>query len=272
MAALSQRMSTPALAQRSIHRVSTPGLNIRGDQFRAANRLRWWELPLEEPSEDRRAASPRTNDLTGVIPKVDCRWKAKSKSSDGSGDSHADTSQNKQWVDEYARLTAYLEAAYADEEGLEHEDQEAYDEKTSVGQLLAHYDHDTETRKKARNKARRDARRAAQLDGNLPLASHLVQAEDEEDVAEEQRRRAEQQQEEDKGGDGNEGRAKDDDRTLARRAHVTRLARQIGHPFSTLRASSSVGTWWPITTHAKPAWGGSVYDYGPTTVSSVVRV
>jgi len=252
-------------------RVSAPGIRIHGDG--AARQLRWWELPMEDLREAPRLASPRTprtNDLTGVISKVDCHRRPKLRGIEA-GDSNANSHDRKAWAEEYLRLSLYLESAYATEAGLEHDDAEYYDDKTKVGQLLAHFDHDADAKKNQLRKARRDARRAAQLDGSTTLARHLTHAEDAEDVAEEQRLLHE--------------RAKADERTVARRGDVARLSRRLGqtesvtdlgriwptaHPFSTLRATSNVGTWWPIHTHAKPVWGGN--DPGPVTVSTIVRV
>lgn len=216
-------------------------------------------MPLDEFSDDQKATTK--NDLTGIIPKVDCHWRP--KKSDDSQDGHGESPDRKAWEDEYARLTAYLETAYATDEGLEHADIEAYDEQHSVGQVLAHYDHDAETRRRTRLKARRDARRAAKLDGNLMLSASLSKGMDEteEDLAEEA--------EEPRGGDGVEGRAKEDAHTASRRMHVVRQAKDMGHPFSTLRASSSVGTWWPVNSHAKPYWGFSKYDQSHKTIAAV---
>ena len=140
---------------------------------------------MEDLREAPRLASPRTprtNDLTGVISKVDCHLRPKPKGIEA-GDSNANSHDRKAWAEEYLRLSLYLDSAYATEAGLEHDDAEYYDDKTKVGQLFAHFDHDADAKKHKLRKARRDARRAAQLDGSATLARHLTHAEDAEDPA-----------------------------------------------------------------------------------------
>mmetsp|Transcript_43774 Transcript_43774/g.115039 ORF Transcript_43774/g.115039 Transcript_43774/m.115039 type:complete len:259 (+) Transcript_43774:150-926(+) len=255
------------------HRVAAPGLNLSGSHNRSSHK-RWWELPLEELHEDStiraasprinspRAHSPRTNDLTGVIAKVDCRWRTKRSAEGGVGDARFETFDRKAWEDEYTRISAYIEAAYADDEGLEHEDSESYDDRSTVGQLLAHYDHDEETRRRAQRKARSDGQRMANNETSTAQPG----------ARERGPRLMTQGGQVSAGGDGVEGRAKEDAVTRERWVHVTRTARQVGHPFSTLRASSSVGTWWPINTNAKPAWGSSSYDLAGQNIRGIIRV
>ena len=231
-------------------RVATPGLNVHGDPHRAAIRLRWWELPTQNRNESRsNLDSPRKNSFANVAPKVDCGWRSprrRGHDDDGSG---LDPNL-KAWEDEYARLTAYLQSAYGTDEGLEHSDAEVYDAEHSVGQLLAHYDHGAETKQHANRNARREARRLAKLEGHLSG----VNAPDEEcsgaDVSVAM-------------NEPTIGRVSEDDVSRARRDEVWQLARRMGHPFSTLRASSNVRTWWPVNSHARPAWGASKYVHDP---------
>ena len=153
------------------------------------------------------------------------------------------------WEAEYERISNELMRAY-EGAGVDHDDDELYDGQNSLGGILEHYDHDLEGRQRSRAKARRESRRASRLEANggASSAGDEQLGEAEEDALEAMAS---------KSGGAIDGA------TAVRHAQVVRQNRQAGHPFSTLRASSSVGSWWPVNSNAKPAWGSSRFGQGP---------
>ena len=233
---------------RTSRRVSAPGLHLGGSLG-----LRWWELPLPESSEKPPPPSPRKNN--DVRARVDCHWNKKKDEV---------SSSQEMWNTEYARLTAYLENAYGGEggdgEGIEHPGHEMYEpsEKLTVAKVLEHYDHDAEVRKQAKRRAKRDAQKLAQELGS----AHAPTDGGDERV---DRRSAAQRREaraatDFYGGGTHHGGAALDELTAERQSQVIRLAKQLGHPFSSLRTSGSVTSWWPVHSHVQPAWGESKFQ------------
>lgn len=65
-----------------------------------------------------------------------------------------------EWQSECERLTAYLELAYG-ADGIEHADEEPYDERRTVGDVLKHFDRDADARAKQRAAKQKAAQAAA---------------------------------------------------------------------------------------------------------------
>ena len=205
-----------------------PGMHISG-----SDRLRWWELPLES-EEGKQLPSPKAK--IEARARVDCYLHSRKSGQRSKDGADVETVARKTWNDEYARLCTYFENAY-EGEGITHDDSDLYDGEHSVGQILEPCDSHLGVR--STQKKSRETSRQATCSGDGSTI-HVGAAD---------------------GGRGASGgviHGGPGMGTQARRGQV-RGARQLSHPFSTLRATSSVGTWWPVNTHAKPAWGTSIY-------------